>query len=295
MRSYLDAEQAGKDAGLILLRSYDVATQSSVAGAWYVLLADSHLFRICELLTSCLDKTPHFIAWARHLLSGSSYSCVHLHRRSWSLDSKDIFVCRYSKLAWLKKANIIAFNSALVRVFTFLRIAPAGIKDVHDMLVKVATSLIRGGETGKADLFFQSKAFLSHVTLPALTSTRGDMFSQNLILCSWSFYQLGTECMLAFGKLEKSGVAESFLLHNCLYFRHVSDCKWVIVSKSNCRGVHTNASPSLSEAWGEQLFKGWPWVKSPCLRASKLSAELWRTGEKYFWGSSCSSASRSTP
>ena len=87
-------------------------------------------------------------------------------------------MCRYSKLAWLKKANIIAFNSALVRVFTFLRLAPAGIKDVHDMLVKVATSLIRGGETGKADLFFQSKAFLSHVTLPALTSTRGDMFSQ---------------------------------------------------------------------------------------------------------------------
>ena len=65
-------------------------------------------------------------------------------------------VCRYSKLAWLKKANIIAFNSALVSIFTFLRIAPAGIKDVHDMLVKVATSLIRGGETGE-------DCFVSHL------------------------------------------------------------------------------------------------------------------------------------
>ena len=63
MRSYLDAEQAGKDAGLILLRSYDVATQSSVAGAWYVLLADSHLFRICELLTL------HCLALIRSLTS----------------------------------------------------------------------------------------------------------------------------------------------------------------------------------------------------------------------------------
>lgn len=57
--------------------------------------------------------------------------------------------CRYSKLSWLKKANIIAINSALVRIFTFLRIAPAGIQDVHDMLVNVAQSLIAGGETGK--------------------------------------------------------------------------------------------------------------------------------------------------
>lgn len=66
---------------------------------------------------------------------------------------------RYSKLAWLKKANIIAFNSALVRVFTFLRIAPAGIRDVHDMLVKVATSLIRGGETGEFQYNLKLRSF----------------------------------------------------------------------------------------------------------------------------------------
>ena len=58
------------------------------------------------------------------------------------------YLCRYSKLSWLKRANIIAFNSALVKIFTFLRIAPSGIKDVHDMLVNVAQSLISGGETG---------------------------------------------------------------------------------------------------------------------------------------------------
>ena len=34
MRSYKEAEQAGIDAGLELLRSYDVATESSVSGAW---------------------------------------------------------------------------------------------------------------------------------------------------------------------------------------------------------------------------------------------------------------------
>ena len=79
--------------------------------------------------------------------------------------------CRYSKLAWLKKANIIAFNSALVRVFTFLKIAPTGIKDVHDMLVKVATSLIRGGETGRTDLF-QSRGIFLHKIMPSLTSLR---------------------------------------------------------------------------------------------------------------------------
>ena len=30
----------------------------------------------------------------------------------------------------------------------FLRIAPRGLKDVHDMLVHVSKSLVDGGETG---------------------------------------------------------------------------------------------------------------------------------------------------
>ena len=34
MRTYLEAEQAGRDAGFELLKSYDVATESVVAGAW---------------------------------------------------------------------------------------------------------------------------------------------------------------------------------------------------------------------------------------------------------------------
>ena len=56
---------------------------------------------------------------------------------------------RYSKLAWLKKAHVIAINSFLVNLVTTLRIAPAGMRDVHDMLVNVANSLIAGGETGE--------------------------------------------------------------------------------------------------------------------------------------------------
>ena len=56
--------------------------------------------------------------------------------------------CRYSKLAWLKRAHFIAINSFLVNLVTFLRIAPAGVKDVHDMLSSVAVSLVAGGETG---------------------------------------------------------------------------------------------------------------------------------------------------
>ena len=34
MRTYKEAEEAGKEAGLTLLNSYDVATDSCVAGPW---------------------------------------------------------------------------------------------------------------------------------------------------------------------------------------------------------------------------------------------------------------------
>lgn len=49
---------------------------------------------------------------------------------------------------------------------TALRIAPAGLQDVHDMLVNVANSLIAGGESGMAHLafrFIQSPA-IAHVS-----------------------------------------------------------------------------------------------------------------------------------
>jgi 24-methylenesterol C-methyltransferase len=40
------------------------------------------------------------------------------------------------------------FNHMLVSIVSFLHVAPRGVKEVHDMLVKVANSLVAGGETG---------------------------------------------------------------------------------------------------------------------------------------------------
>lgn len=39
MRTYKEAEQAGRDCGFELVLSYDVATASPVAGPWYGLYA----------------------------------------------------------------------------------------------------------------------------------------------------------------------------------------------------------------------------------------------------------------
>ncbi|KAL3156964.1 hypothetical protein ABBQ38_001222 [Trebouxia sp. C0009 RCD-2024] len=84
MRTYKEAEQAGKDCGFKLVLSYDVATASPVCGPWYGRLA----------------KIP------------------------------------------------ISFNRAMVNFFAALHLCPKGVKDVHDMLINVATSLVAGGETG---------------------------------------------------------------------------------------------------------------------------------------------------
>jgi hypothetical protein len=50
---------------------------------------------------------------------------------------------RYGKLKWLRDSNLITVNCALVRVVSLLRLAPAGMQDVHDMLVKVSLSLVQ--------------------------------------------------------------------------------------------------------------------------------------------------------
>lgn len=84
MRTYREAEKAGKDCGFELVLSYDVATASPVCGPWYGRLA----------------KIP------------------------------------------------ISFNRAIVNFMSAIRLCPAGVKDVHDMLIKVATSLCAGGESG---------------------------------------------------------------------------------------------------------------------------------------------------
>lgn len=50
---------------------------------------------------------------------------------------------RYGRLKWLRDSNLITVNCALVRVVSLLRLAPAGMQDVHDMLVRVSLSLVQ--------------------------------------------------------------------------------------------------------------------------------------------------------
>lgn len=54
--------------------------------------------------------------------------------------------CRYDRLRmgrWMHH-----FNHCLVSTLDFFGMAPKGLKEVHNMLVNVATSLVAGGETG---------------------------------------------------------------------------------------------------------------------------------------------------
>lgn len=54
----------------------------------------------------------------------------------------------YSRLKTLRDSGVMTLNRALVNTVAALRLAPAGLKPVHDMLCSVATSLVAGGETG---------------------------------------------------------------------------------------------------------------------------------------------------
>ncbi|MEW5298705.1 MAG: hypothetical protein WDW38_000551 [Sanguina aurantia] len=85
MRTWLEAETAGKFVGFELVNSLDLATCSSVAGPW----------------------------WDRLKMGKYTHQC----------------------------------NQAIVNTLDFFGIAPAGLKEVHHMLVDVAKSLVRGGET----------------------------------------------------------------------------------------------------------------------------------------------------
>lgn len=54
----------------------------------------------------------------------------------------------YSRLKTLRDTGVMALNRVLVNTVAALRVAPAGLKPVHDMLCAVATSLVDGGEAG---------------------------------------------------------------------------------------------------------------------------------------------------
>ncbi|CAL8460594.1 g123 [Coccomyxa elongata] len=88
MRTYKEAEAAGKHVGFELVNSIDIATASPVAGPWY------------------------------------------------------------GRLKWLRDSHLISVNRALVSIVSALHIAPHGMHDVHEMLVKVSLSLVQGGESG---------------------------------------------------------------------------------------------------------------------------------------------------
>lgn len=163
--------------------------------------------------------------------------------------------CRYTKLAWLKKAKIIAFNSALVRIFTILRIAPAGIQDVHDMLVKVAQSLVAGGETGK--LAYQSDC-AQH--LKSENPSIYACLSTNVTLRPWfpPAEQIGQNhiaswhCWL---------VSFSHFDYNRLQKKHRANFRFFIQTVTNshaaCRSFHTYAFADFSEARGLKFERGW--------------------------------------
>jgi 24-methylenesterol C-methyltransferase len=84
MRTYTEAEQAGKNVGFNLVISEDIATASPVCGPWY----------------NRLQRIP----------------------KGW--------------------------NQAMVNGMSAIGLCPKGVKEVHDMLINVATSLEAGGETG---------------------------------------------------------------------------------------------------------------------------------------------------
>jgi 24-methylenesterol C-methyltransferase len=56
--------------------------------------------------------------------------------------------CRYGRLKWLQDSHLITLNRFLVTMVSALHIAPHGMKDVHEMLVEVSLSLVKGGESG---------------------------------------------------------------------------------------------------------------------------------------------------
>jgi len=51
-------------------------------------------------------------------------------------------------LKWLRDSHLISVNRTLVTIVSALHIAPRGMYDVHEMLVKVSLSLVQGGESG---------------------------------------------------------------------------------------------------------------------------------------------------
>ena len=64
------------------------------------------------------------------------------------ISDNDLLLHRYGRLKWLRDSGLIGVNRALVNLVSFLHIAPHGLRDVHEMLVKVSLSLVQGGESG---------------------------------------------------------------------------------------------------------------------------------------------------
>jgi 24-methylenesterol C-methyltransferase len=71
------------------------------------------------------------------------------------VESRDLAVASdpcgpwYNRLKYgMSGRSMQKINHAVVSIVSFLHIAPKGVKEVHDMLVRVANSLVDGGETG---------------------------------------------------------------------------------------------------------------------------------------------------
>lgn len=134
MRTYKEAEAAGKHVGFELVNSIDIATASPVAGPWCENSLHTLLLSVLSVLMHICLLFVWFMQWAAGLVVALSCQCVH--------------VFRYGRLKWLRDSHLITVNRALVSVVSALHIAPHGMHDVHEMLVKVSLSLVQGGESG---------------------------------------------------------------------------------------------------------------------------------------------------
>lgn len=152
MRTWKQAEEAGKKAGLELVSSLDLATASIVAGPWQVRCSWGGVGGRCCMCT----------VWAGVVPACKAAVCVA------TLCERHVMPCRrpprpppshkctcalllappptQGRLAELATTN--RMSGMVVNALDAMWLAPKGLRNVHNMLSNVATSLVAGGDTG---------------------------------------------------------------------------------------------------------------------------------------------------
>jgi hypothetical protein len=150
MRTWTEAEEAGKKAGFELVTSLDVATASVVAGPWWSRLKMGHFQ---HKVNSSIVNTLQFLGLApkvrAHHRAGPAAPGPPCPLHGPAAGGGPCRTCR------APCASCSGRPGAPPRPFCARRAQrpPArrpsqGLKQVHDMLSTVAFSLVDGGETG---------------------------------------------------------------------------------------------------------------------------------------------------